>query len=198
MGVREGPEPTIKVASVTGWAVGDTLTVGTGPSQETGTVAAVGTAGTGGTGITLTKALGRAHLAGATAVDQGTGLTLTAGLHHAQAQGAAVATVVPAGTTALPVAGSSGIRAGDTLFVDAGANLVPDQLTETVSPWTWPGLPVTGPTWKAGRCTPHHPHRKHPGRRLRSAADRRLHGRHNGLHRLHRRHRLHRPHPMAH
>ncbi len=47
----------IKVASVTGFAVGDTMTIGSGASMETKTVTAVGTAGAAGTGITFTPAL---------------------------------------------------------------------------------------------------------------------------------------------
>ena len=51
----------IKVASVTGFAAGQTFWIGTGASAEQATVATVGTAGAAGTGITLTAALGAAH-----------------------------------------------------------------------------------------------------------------------------------------
>jgi len=49
----------IKVVSVAGMTVGDTLVIGTGASQETRTIQTVGTAGSGGTGVTLTAALAR-------------------------------------------------------------------------------------------------------------------------------------------
>ena len=51
---RPTPNPSnLKVASVTGFAVGDTITVDTGANQETRTISAVGTAGANGTGITV-------------------------------------------------------------------------------------------------------------------------------------------------
>jgi len=51
----------IKVQSVTGFAVGQTVTVDTGGAQETRVIAAVGTAGATGTGLTLASALTNAH-----------------------------------------------------------------------------------------------------------------------------------------
>jgi arabinogalactan endo-1,4-beta-galactosidase len=114
-------DTVVKVASVTGWAAGDTVTVGIGADQETRTVTAVGTAGAGGTGVTLDRALDRAHRAGVTVVDQGTGITLAAALGRGHAQGEPVATVVPAGTSTLRVASTTGFVPGQTVAVDSGA-----------------------------------------------------------------------------
>jgi hypothetical protein len=62
----------VKVASVTGLVVGNTITIdSTGANPETVTVAAVGTSGAGGTGVTLTSPLGFAHASGATVVKNG-------------------------------------------------------------------------------------------------------------------------------
>ena len=56
----------VKVASVTGAAVGGTMTVeATGANPETVTITVVGTSGAGGTGITFTPALAFAHALGA-------------------------------------------------------------------------------------------------------------------------------------
>ncbi|HEY3483430.1 MAG TPA: glycosyl hydrolase 53 family protein, partial [Streptomyces sp.] len=100
---------TLTVASTAGFRTGQTVAVGTGATQETATVQSL-TTGTAGSTLTFTTPLHRAH----------TGPV-------------PVATATPAGTTTLQVASTSGIRPGDTLFVDAGANLVPDQLTETAT-----------------------------------------------------------------
>ena len=57
----------IKVASVTGLAPGQTLTVdATGANPETVTITTVGTSGSGGSGVTFTPALAFAHASGAT------------------------------------------------------------------------------------------------------------------------------------
>ena len=61
----------IKVASVTGFAAGETITLDAGTNLENAVVATVGTAGATGTGITLTAPLTKAHStppAGATGV----------------------------------------------------------------------------------------------------------------------------------
>ena len=105
---------TIQVASVANFAAGQTVSIDTGAARETGTIAAVGTAGPAGTGLTLTAPLTAAH-----------------------ATRAAVATVTPAGATAIPVASTSGITAGDTLYIDSLATSnsvagVADPATEIV------------------------------------------------------------------
>ena len=55
----------VKVASVAGFTVGQTVAVGTGTTQEAATIAAIGTAGAAGTGIDLTAPLAIAHASGA-------------------------------------------------------------------------------------------------------------------------------------
>ena len=62
----------VKLASVTGLAVGGTLTIdSTGANPETVTITVVGTSGSGGTGVTFTPALAFAHASGATVVKNG-------------------------------------------------------------------------------------------------------------------------------
>jgi hypothetical protein len=59
-------DTNIKVASVTGMAAGNTLTVdAAGTTPETVTISTVGTAGTNGTGVTFSPALASAHATGA-------------------------------------------------------------------------------------------------------------------------------------
>ncbi|HEY7017326.1 MAG TPA: PxKF domain-containing protein, partial [Gaiellaceae bacterium] len=60
----------IKVASVTGFVVGQTITVDTGANLETVTATTVGTAGATGTGITFTPALALAHASGVAVAGQ--------------------------------------------------------------------------------------------------------------------------------
>jgi hypothetical protein len=58
-------DTNVKVASVTGFAIGRPFWIDVGAGAELVTVAAVGTAGAGGTGITLTTPLAGAHASGA-------------------------------------------------------------------------------------------------------------------------------------
>ncbi|GAA5179341.1 hypothetical protein GCM10023322_09030 [Rugosimonospora acidiphila] len=80
-----------------------------------------------------TQSVIAAFAANGTPVDQAAiGNEITQGtIWAATSIAGASGTVVPAGTTTIKVASTSGIRPGDTLFIDAGANLVPNQLTET-------------------------------------------------------------------
>lgn len=121
---------TINVASVANFAAGQAVTIDAGTNQESDTVTAVTPSGT--TGGTLTLA---------------TPLTL------AHANRAAVDTVTPAGTTNIKVASTSGITAGDTLFIDSLATSnsdagVADPSTEIVKVAAvgTPGLTGTGLT----------------------------------------------------
>jgi non-reducing end alpha-L-arabinofuranosidase len=75
----------IKVRSVTGFAAGNKITVGTPATQETVTITAVGTSGPAGTGLDVTPALARAHIEAETVVDPGTGLELAAPLKFSHA-----------------------------------------------------------------------------------------------------------------
>ncbi len=70
----------IKVRSVTGFAVGDKLTVGTPANRETVTITTVGTGGPTGTGMDFTPALSKAHGNSEGVVVPGTGLDLAAPL----------------------------------------------------------------------------------------------------------------------
>jgi non-reducing end alpha-L-arabinofuranosidase len=70
----------IKVRNVSGFAVGDKMTVGTPANRETVTISAIGTAGPTGTGVDFTPALAVAHPNREDVVAQGTGLDLAAPL----------------------------------------------------------------------------------------------------------------------
>ena len=90
------PNPSVlRVASVTGFQVGDRITVDTGDNLETRTVTAVGTAGANGTGITVSAPLTIVHAQGASVRDldrPGTGVTFGSPLTQAYAAGATVST----------------------------------------------------------------------------------------------------------
>lgn len=60
----------IKVASVTGFTVGESIAIDTGPNLETVAITSIGTSGSGGTGINVSPALTLAHASGATVVGQ--------------------------------------------------------------------------------------------------------------------------------
>jgi hypothetical protein len=70
----------IKIANVTGFVVGDLLSIGTPANQETVTIKGVGGGGAAGSGIDFAPALGKAHLSRESAVAHGTGLELAAPL----------------------------------------------------------------------------------------------------------------------
>jgi len=71
-------DTNIKVASVTGMVVGNTLTIDTGANAQTVTITVVGTAGATGTGVTFTPALTAAHASGAIVTLNGVFSTSTA------------------------------------------------------------------------------------------------------------------------
>ncbi len=94
----------IKVASVTGFAAGDTILVDPGSAQETATIASVGTAGDTGTGLTLTSNLTQVHATGLSVIDlskPGTGVTFSPALGSGHAVGASVTDPAPASRSAL-------------------------------------------------------------------------------------------------
>jgi hypothetical protein len=66
--------------NVTGFTVGDKMTVGTPANQQTVTITAVGAASPTGTSVDFTPALAQAHLSREDVVAHGTGLDLTAAL----------------------------------------------------------------------------------------------------------------------
>ena len=89
---------TLRVASVAGFAPGDTVSIGTGATQETRVVQTVGTAGATGSGLTLTTPLVNVHDVSTPVLDlsrPGTGVTVTPALTAAHD---ALATVASPGT----------------------------------------------------------------------------------------------------
>jgi hypothetical protein len=71
-------DTNVKVASVTGMAAGNTITIDTGSSAETVTISTVGTAGAAGTGVTFTPALTSGHASGSFVTVNGVPSTSTA------------------------------------------------------------------------------------------------------------------------
>jgi non-reducing end alpha-L-arabinofuranosidase len=66
--------------SMTGFVVGDKMTIGTPANRETVVIAAIGASGPNGAGVNFTPALTMAHMAREDVVAHGTGLTLAAPL----------------------------------------------------------------------------------------------------------------------
>jgi hypothetical protein len=108
-------DTNIKVSSVTGMVVGNTLTVDIGASAQTVTITTVGTAGSGGTGVSFTPALVSAHATGAFVTVNGIPSTSTA------APNDIALSVLPAPTDAVP-APSFGAPARIPAEADAGAS----------------------------------------------------------------------------
>ena len=91
----------IKVASVTGFSAGQSITIDTGASLETVTIGTVGTAGAAGTGLTLVAPTTLAHN-GAVSI---------------------AAVVAPIGATNVKVSSVTRLTVGDTVYIDTGANV---------------------------------------------------------------------------
>jgi hypothetical protein len=109
-------DTNIKVGSVTGMVVGNTLTVDpTGSNPETVTITTVGTAGAGGTGVTFTPALAFAHSQGAFVTVNGIPSTSTA------APNDIALAVMPGPTDATP-APSFGTPSRIPIEADTGAS----------------------------------------------------------------------------
>ncbi len=70
----------VRVRNVTGFAVGDKVTIGTPANQEKVSITAVGTPGLSGTGLDFTPAVVHGHINDETVVEPGTGLELAAPL----------------------------------------------------------------------------------------------------------------------
>jgi non-reducing end alpha-L-arabinofuranosidase len=70
----------IKVRSLSGFAVGDKVILGTPTNQKTYTIITIGTQGPNGTGVDFTPAFAEAHSSGEDMVSPGTGLDLAAPL----------------------------------------------------------------------------------------------------------------------
>jgi hypothetical protein len=114
---------TLRVASVAGFAVGDTISVGTGTDQETKVIQSIGTAGANGSGLTLTTPLSIIHASGSAVLDltqPGTGVTVTPALTRAHDS---LTTVASPGTgiTFTPALGSA--HAPGTAIRGAGSGI---------------------------------------------------------------------------
>ncbi|MFL6035351.1 MAG: beta strand repeat-containing protein, partial [Gaiellaceae bacterium] len=96
----------IRVSTVTGFAAGQTITIGSGTDLETVTIQSVGTAGAGGTGITLTSALTTAHALGSTVAGPG---------------GTATLAVAVSLTSNIKVDSVDGFAVGQTIVVGSGS-----------------------------------------------------------------------------
>jgi alpha-L-rhamnosidase len=92
--VQTPPGPTVlRVASVQGFSVGDSIRIDTGANQEEKVIAGVGTAGANGSGLTLTSPLTIVHAVGAPVVNltnPDTGISFTPALDQPHAAGALV------------------------------------------------------------------------------------------------------------
>ncbi len=120
----------LKVASVTGFAISNTISIDTGANMETAMIAAVGTAGATGTGITLTTPTALAHTGAVT-----------------------VATIVAvAGSTNVKVASVTGISVTDTMLIDYGTTGVE---TRTVAAVGTAGATGTGVTLTLALASTH-------------------------------------------
>ncbi len=75
----------IKVRRAEGFAIGDTVNVGTPANLETVTVSSVGSSGPAGSGIEISPVLAKTHIATETVMDLGSGLDLAAPLKFSHA-----------------------------------------------------------------------------------------------------------------
>ena len=114
----------VKVASITGFAVGDLLMLDVAASGsgipygtlETATITNVGTAGIAGTGIDVATPLAYAHVGGAVARDSGSGVTVSP-LSFAHPMNTQTRLVTPAGATNVKVSSVTGFNVGDTIQI---------------------------------------------------------------------------------
>lgn len=83
--VADAGATNIKVRSVSGFAVGDKLSIGTPANKETVSITGVGTAGPNGTGISFKPGLSRVHITDEGVVAPGTGLELATPLKFSHA-----------------------------------------------------------------------------------------------------------------
>ena len=120
-------DTVVKVTSINGFVAGQGLVVGVGNTEETATVASVGTAGATGTGITLTAPLAKDHLILMQVRGTGTGVDITplARAHPSgsstRGQGTGI-TVEPL-QVAHPLATTGGSPGGGISIRDAGSGI---------------------------------------------------------------------------
>ncbi len=130
-------DTNLKVTSANGFAVGEDLVVGVGATQETATVAAVGTAGADGTGITVAQPLTMDHLILMLVRGTGTGVTLSTPLSadHAsgsttRGQGTGISVADPI-KVSHPLATTGGSPGGGIDIRDTGPGISVTPLTKT-------------------------------------------------------------------
>ena len=120
-------DTVVKVTSVTGFVAGQGLVVGVGNTEETATIASVGTAGATGTGVTLTAPLAKDHLILMQVRGTGTGLDISP-LARAHASGSSTRgqgtgiTVEPL-KVAHPLATTGASPGGGISIRDAGTGI---------------------------------------------------------------------------
>ena len=92
--IQTPPGPTVlRVASVQGFSVGDSIRIDTGANEEEKVIAGVGSAGANGSGLTLTTPMTIVHAVGAPVenlTNPNTGITFTPALDQSHAAGALV------------------------------------------------------------------------------------------------------------
>jgi sRNA-binding protein len=134
----------IKVASVSGLVAGNKLWIGAGADQESAVIASVGTSGASGTGVTLASGLTKDHVSGSPVTGNilvlTSGLTLSHAVTTANAAAIPVVTLTPAGATNIKVVNVAGFVAGQSIYIDTGAN----QETATIAAVGTSGATGTG------------------------------------------------------
>ena len=116
-------DTNIKVSNVTNFVAGQTINIDSGANLETKVIASVGTLGSGGTGITLTTPLALAHASAAVVVTV-VGITTLSGASTTLAAGNGnIAAPSVAGDTNIKVSSTTNFAVGQTITIDAGANL---------------------------------------------------------------------------
>ena len=137
----------IKVASVSGFGVGMSITIDAGSNAESAVVATVGTSGASGTGLTLTAPLVNAHASGVTvygptAVDPTGDMTKVFGEGSAEWNEGRASQLANPGTAARNLAQTDFVgvavhcsKAADSIC-DGNANAKPDQLPDEAGGYT--------------------------------------------------------------
>ena len=143
-------DTTIKVSNVTNFAAGQTISIDTGGNLETRLITAVGTLGAGGTGITLATPLTLAHASGVVLATVVGGTTLSGGSTSLSAGNANIAAPSNAGDTSVKVSSVTNFAAGQTVTIDAGANLETAVIASVgTAGSTGSGITLTAPLAKA-------------------------------------------------
>jgi beta-galactosidase/beta-glucuronidase len=116
-------DTNIKVSNVTNFAAGQTINIDSGGNLETRLITSVGTLGPGGTGITLATPLTVAHASAAVVVTVVGITTLSGGSTTMAAGNGNIAAPSLVGDMNIKVSSVSNFAVGQTITIDAGANL---------------------------------------------------------------------------